>query len=71
MTVSELRRKLKKHIDRLPPERLNSAADYLAFLADDESASAAAQSMKARIREAERQIAEGQVTSVSQLRRKY
>ena len=32
MTTVELRRKIKKAIDRLPPKRLESLADYVAFL---------------------------------------
>jgi hypothetical protein len=32
MSTVELRRKIKKVIDRLPPQRLESVADYVAFL---------------------------------------
>ena len=32
MSKLELRREIKKAIDQLPPERLESVADYIAFL---------------------------------------
>lgn len=32
MTTVNLRRKIKKAIDRLPPKRLESLADYVEFL---------------------------------------
>jgi hypothetical protein len=69
MTVSELRRELKKRIDHLKEDRLRSAADYLAYL--DEGSSPIALAMRKRLRKAEREIAEGLVTPVSKLSRKY
>ena len=32
MSTTELRRKIKKEIDRLPPARLESLADYIGYL---------------------------------------
>jgi hypothetical protein len=32
MSSAALRRELKKAIDRLPPDRLNSVADFIAFV---------------------------------------
>ena len=32
MSTTELRKKIKKEIDKLPPDRLASIADYVAFL---------------------------------------
>lgn len=32
MSTVELRRKIKKEIDRLPPDRLESLSDYVQFL---------------------------------------
>ena len=32
MTTANLRRRIKKQIDRLPPERLGSLAEYVQFL---------------------------------------
>jgi hypothetical protein len=32
MSTSELRREIKKAVDKLPPERLESLADYVSFL---------------------------------------
>jgi len=69
MTVSQLRRDVKKRINNLSENRLRSAADFIAFL--EESSSAVATSMSRRIQKAERQVAQGQVTAASALRRKY
>jgi hypothetical protein len=32
MSTTELRREIKKAVDRLPPDRLESLADFVAFL---------------------------------------
>jgi hypothetical protein len=32
MSTVELRRKIKREVDRMPPKRLGSLADYVAFL---------------------------------------
>ena len=37
MNAVELNRQIKEYIDRLSPERLQVAADFLAYLADKES----------------------------------
>ena len=68
MTVSALRRDLKRRIDRLNDSRLQSAADYVTFL--EERCDSRAVAMKERIRNAEREIAAGLVTRVSDLRRR-
>jgi len=65
----QIRREIKKRIDRLPERQLQSAADYLAYL--DEASDPIAKSTLERIRKGEHEIARGQVTSVSNLRRKY
>lgn len=69
MTVSELRRQLKKRIDHLTEDRLRSAADFVAYLEDVSNPSAVA--MHKRLRKAEDEVASGNVTPVGQLRRKY
>jgi hypothetical protein len=51
MSTIKLRRELKKAIDSLPPERLESVADYIAFLNRPP--------LLCRIAEAEKAIAEG------------
>ena len=60
MTTSELRKELKKTIDRLPPERLASLADYVHFLERP--------SLEDRIRESERQISKGNGTPWREVR---
>ena len=68
MTVSALRRDLKRRIDHLNDVRLQSAADYLTFL--EEMRDSRAVAMKERIRNAETEIAAGLVTRVKDLRRR-
>jgi hypothetical protein len=51
MNTLELRREIKKAIDRLPPERLESLADYVYFLTRP--------SLAQRLEEAEKAIASG------------
>ena len=68
MTVSALRRDLKRRIDHLNDVRLQSAADYLTFL--EEMCDSRAVAMKQRIRNAEKEIAAGLVPPVSGLRRR-
>ena len=69
MTTIQIRRELKNRIDHLPERQLQSAADYLAYL--DETSDPTAKAMLERVRKGEQEIARGQVTSVSNLRRKY
>lgn len=51
MSPIELRRSIKKAIDRVPPQRLASLADYVHFLARP--------SLEQRVTEAKRAIAAG------------
>ena len=51
MRTVELRREIKKVVDRLPPERLESLADYVHFLTRP--------SLEERVDEAEKAIASG------------
>jgi hypothetical protein len=51
MSTVEMRREIKKVIDRLPPERLASLADYVHFLTHP--------ALKHRLADAERAIATG------------
>jgi hypothetical protein len=68
MTITQIRRELKKRIDHLPEKQLRSAADYLAYL--DEASEPIARAMLERIRKAEQDIFRGHVTPVSKLGRK-
>jgi len=51
MSIAELRREIKKAVDRLPPERLQSLADYVQFLNRP--------SLSRRLQDAEAAIAAG------------
>lgn len=51
MSTTALRREIKKAVDRLPPERLSSLADYVHFLTRPE--------LEQRVAAAERAIASG------------
>ena len=51
MTTIQLRREIKKAVDRLPPERLTSLAEFVNFL--DNTA------LRKRLLEAEKSIAAG------------
>jgi hypothetical protein len=51
MNITKLRRELKKAIDGLPAQRLESLADYVEFLSRP--------SLQERLREAEKAIAAG------------
>ena len=52
MSTIELRREIKKVVDRLPPEQLESVADFVHFLIRP--------SLTQRLEEAEKAIASGQ-----------
>ena len=69
MTTMQIRRELKKRIDHMPERQLRSAADYLAYL--DEASDPIAKATLERIRKGEQEVARGQVTAVSNLKRKY
>ena len=51
MSTIELRREIKKVVDRLPPERLESLADYVHFLTHP--------ALEQRLASAEKAIASG------------
>jgi hypothetical protein len=51
MSTSELRKVIKKAVDKVPPERLESLADYVQYLSRP--------SLDNRIRDAEQAIEEG------------
>ena len=51
MTATELRREIKKLVDRVPPERLESLVDYVQFLNQPE--------LSTRLKDAEKAIAAG------------
>jgi len=51
MTTNQLRREIKKAVDKLPDERLESLADYVQFLSRS--------SIEQRLKEAEEAFANG------------
>ncbi|MGB3263522.1 MAG: hypothetical protein WBA89_06150 [Microcoleus sp.] len=76
MKSQELRQNLKESIDRLSPERLLVAADFLAYLAERESNEATKELLKIpgfveAFNKAQKDVAAGKVTTVEQLKRKY
>lgn len=60
MTPVKLRAEIKKAVDRLPPERLASLADYVSFLTRP--------SLEQRLASAERAVAKGKVTDWREVR---
>jgi hypothetical protein len=76
MKTQELRQNLKQSIDRLSPERLLVAADFLAYLAESESNEATLELLKIpgfieAFNKAQKDVVAGKVTSVEKLKRKY
>jgi hypothetical protein len=55
MSTTELRQEIKKAVDRLPPDRLESLADYVSLLNRP--------TLSRRLKEAEKAIASGEGTS--------
>ena len=76
MTTTELRQVAKDTLDGLPPAQLKVAAEFLRFLNERISDEATEELLKIPglledLKEAERDIAEGRMTPVDKLRRKY
>jgi hypothetical protein len=55
MTTNQLRREIKKAVDELPPERLESLADYVKFLSRS--------SLEQRLKDAEEAFAAGKAVN--------
>ena len=76
MTNAEMRRQVKHRVDRLSPERLRVADDFLAYLEDRESDEATDELLKIAgfmelFEQAHRDITAGNLTPVEQLRRRH
>jgi len=76
MSARELRRRAKQRIDGLSPERVSVALDFLAYLEEREANEATEELLRIpgfveEFARAEREIAEGKLTPVEKLRRKY
>ena len=61
MSTGELRREIKKAVDRVPTERLESLAEYVQFLSRP--------SLKRRLKDAEEAIAAGKGVNWRSVRR--
>ena len=61
MSAMNLRREIKKAVDQVPPERLESLADYVQYLSRP--------SLENRIKEAEKAIADGKGVNWRAVRR--
>ncbi len=75
MSPAEILLQAKRRLDSLSAERLRVADEFLAFLEERESSEATAELLelpgfRAGLREAEAEIARGELTAVEQLRRK-
>jgi hypothetical protein len=80
MSTSALRQQVKKQIDALSPQRLRTAADFLAYLEQRQaggalpksaSQSSSADRFRKRLKKAEDRVAAGKVVAIEKLRRKY
>jgi hypothetical protein len=60
MSTTELRREIKKAVDRLPAKQLESLADYVAFLSQPP--------LDKQLKEAEEDFAAGRVRNWRQIR---
>ncbi len=75
MTVTELRRRAKQRLERLSPQRLAVADDFLAYLEERDTDEATAELLQipgfiAAFEQAQREITAGDVTAVEDLRRR-
>jgi hypothetical protein len=76
MTTTQLRREIKKRVDRLSPDRLPVAADFLAYLQERQCNHATEEllgipGLVGDLRKAERDLAAGRGTPLRKLRRKH
>lgn len=74
--ISNIRHQISDYLDKLSPERLQSVADYLAYLVDKESEEATQELLEIPgllklVEEGKKSIDEGKVTPVEKLKRKY
>ena len=75
MSTAELLSKVKQQIERLSPERLQVALDFLAYLEERESDEATEELLKLpgfldALEKAEMEIKEGDLTDANELQRK-
>ncbi|MBD2609994.1 MAG: hypothetical protein FWK04_13010 [Nostoc sp. GBBB01] len=76
MNTVEIRQQIQEYVNKLSPERLLVAADFLAYLAEREDNEATEELLKIEgfkeaLAKAKKNVEEGKVISVDQLQRKY
>ena len=76
MNTVEIRQQIQEYVDKLSPERLLVAVDFLAYLADRQDNDATEELLKIQgfkedFAKAKANVKEGKVISVNQLQRKY
>ncbi|MBS9384271.1 MAG: hypothetical protein HEQ24_08525 [Dolichospermum sp. BR01] len=76
MNTVEIRQQIQEYVDKLSPERLLVAVDFLAYLADKQDNDATEELLKIQgfkedFAKAKENVKEGKVISVDQLKRKY
>ena len=76
MNTVEIRQQIQEYVEQLSPERLLVAADFLAYLASRDNDEATEELLKINgfqeaLRKAKKNVEEGKVISVDQLKRKY
>ncbi|MCX5980725.1 MAG: hypothetical protein NTY89_02745 [Nostocales cyanobacterium LacPavin_0920_SED1_MAG_38_18] len=76
MNTVEIRQQIQEYVDKLSPERLLVAVDFLAYLADRQDNDATEELLKIQgfkedFAKAKENVKEGKVISVNQLQRKY
>jgi hypothetical protein len=73
MSTTELRRRIKKQVDGLHPDRLRFASELLSLLKRHEREDSAAKraTFRSRLTKAERDVAAGRIVRVEDLKRKY
>ena len=76
MNTVEIRQQVQEYVDKLSPERLLVAVDFLAYLADRQDNDATEELLKIQgfkedFAKAKENVKEGKVISVEQLERKY
>jgi hypothetical protein len=76
MNTVEIRQQIKEYLDQLSLKRLLVAADFLAYLAETEDNDATEELLKIKdfkeaFAKAKKNVEEGKVISVDQLKRRY
>ncbi|MBC1236641.1 hypothetical protein [Nostoc sp. 2RC] len=76
MNTVEIRQQIQEYVNKLSPERLLVAADFLAYLAEREDNEATEELLKIEgfkeaLAKAKKNVEEGKVISLDQLQRKY